>query len=122
MAGRFITKKTPREEQFLGVSDMKLRMTLITMADRFDEQVRDHIYAIYRNPVIAQEYRSIINSGIYEKGGKSKVHKKIIEFPDGYVYDFVDTTMRALYGSDWLKNPKALKHELVKPWWVVAKI
>lgn len=122
MAGVHRNKKVHKEEQFQDLGNMKLRMSLVLMADRLSEAVRDHIFATYNNPVLHSSYNQIRNSGIYQKGGKSKVHRKILEFPDAYVFDFVDITMRALYGPEWLKNRRALNHELVRPWWVVSKL
>jgi len=102
--------------------DTKLRMTMIALADKIDETHRQIIYKTYNDPEIHSIYRGIRASGIYESGGKSKVHKKIVEFPNAYVFDFVDRTLSAIYGKDWLKKNKALNHELVRPWWVVRKI
>lgn len=116
-----ITAKRP-EEQFVAVDDEKLRTTLVAMADRYDEQIRDLIYRTYQDDELARIYRAIRASGVYQKGGKSKVHRKIVEFPNAYIYDFVDATLSALYGPDWFYNNKALKHDLVRPWWVVHKL
>lgn len=67
-------------------------------------------------------YKNIRNSGIFNVSGHKKVRKKILEFPDPYVFDFVDKTMTSLYGPKWERDRRALRHELVRPWWVVNKI
>jgi uncharacterized protein YutD len=111
------------QEQYYMVDDLKLRMTLATLADKYSEQVRRHIYITYNDARILTMFNRIRASGLYQKGSKRGArHRKIVEFPNGYVYDFVDTVMRELYGRDWMKNNKALNHELVKPWWVVNKL
>lgn len=120
--GVFRKKPLHREEQYTAVDDMKLRMTVTLMADRYSEKIREYIYRCYQDDRLAMLYRSIRISGMYKDGSKDKVRKKIVEFPNPYVYDFVDTVLTELYGSDWLNEPKALRHELVRPWWVVDKI
>lgn len=104
------------------MNDIRLQMTLAVLADKYSEQVRSIIYSTYQDDQIHAIYRGIRNSGIYERGGKSKVHRKIIEFPNAFVFDFVDSVLTPLYGRDWLKNKKALRHELVRQWWVVERL
>lgn len=115
-------KKLRPEEQFAAVNDLQLQMTLAAIADAFEENVRALIYKTYMDDEIHAIYRAIRNSNVYQKGGASKVHRKIIEFPNVWVMEFCDTVMTTMYGEDWLKNPAARNHELVKPWHVVAKI
>ncbi len=111
-----------RADQFYTVEDEKLRLSLMAMSDRWDEKVRDHIYRVYNDTRINMLYRGMRMSGMFAKGTKDKVRRKIVEFPSPHVYDFCDATMRALYGPRWLDNTKALNHELIKPWWVVEKL
>jgi len=120
--GAFRDKPLQHEEQYAAVNDQKLRMTISAMSDRYSEDIRDLIYRTYQDDRLAMIYRGIRASGIYQHGGKSRVRRKIIEFPNRFVYDFVDTALRALYGADWLSNPKALRHPLVKPWLVVQRL
>lgn len=120
--GTLKTQPKPREAQYTAVNDMKLRMTIAGLADKYDEAVREIIYRTYQDDQLAMLYRAIRTSGMYQSGGKSKVHRKILEFPNAYVYDFCDTVLTALYGPDWLNNHRALKHELVRPWHVVEKL
>lgn len=116
------TKELPKNHQFTSVNDEKLRLTLVGLADKYSENIRTLIYMCYNDNKIAQMYRAIRNSGIYDAGSRGKVHKKVIEFPNAFVYDFCNTILTSLYGENWLENKKALNHELVKPWWVVEKI
>jgi hypothetical protein len=114
--GTFRQKLLHAKEQFGSVDDMKLKMTLIGLADRYSYQVREMIRRAYEDPELILLYRGWRNLYAFDKGGK--VHKEIIRFPNGHVYDFVNTVLTALYGSDWMQNKKALKHELVRPWWI----
>lgn len=120
--GIFTTKKKAVHDQFPAVSDLKLQITLAALADKYDEQIRLIIYRTYQDNELAAIYRGIRASGDFQKGGKSKVHRKIIEFPNAYVFDFCDAVLSALYGPDWLKNRKALRHELIRPWLVVNNL
>ncbi len=109
-----------KEEQFYAVSDDKLRLTVTALTDRYTEQVRDFIYRCYQDDKLAMIYRGIRMSQQFQKGRNAQ--RKIVEFPNPWVYDFCDTVMTNLYGKDWLKNNKALRHELIKPWHVVEKL
>lgn len=107
------------EEQYIAVDDTKLRMTITALSDRYSQQIQDFIYQCYQDDQLAMIYRGIRMSGRFQHGGKSKVRRKIVEFPNAYVYDFVDTTMTARYGANWISERKALTHDLVKPWHVI---
>lgn len=120
--GKIVAKQQDKNEQYKFVDNEKVRLSLVALSDKYSESIRDHILNIYNNPKLHDAYRAIRNSGLYQKGGKSKVHRKIVEFPDAYVFDFVDTVMNALYGEEWLYDSRAMRHELVKPWLVVKKI
>jgi hypothetical protein len=95
---------------------------MIAMSDRYSRRIRAMIYRTYQDAELAALYRAIRASGVYQHGGKSKVRRKIVEFPSPHVYDFCNAVLTPLYGPDWLADPKALSHELVKPWWVVATL
>lgn len=110
------------KEDYAIVDDTKVRMTLIALADKYDERIREIIKRTYEDNELAALYRGIRTSEIYQKGSKSKVHRKIVEFPNGFVFDFCDTVLSSLYGNEWLKDHRALRHELVRPWWVVNKL
>lgn len=113
-------KPIHKEEQYIAVDDMKLRMTITALTDRYTEQVREFIYKCYQDDELASIYRMWRNTGKFAKGNKFR--RKLVEFPNPWVYDFVDTVLTGLYGKDWLSNHKALKHDLVRPFWVVEKL
>jgi hypothetical protein len=119
---RIANKPQKKSEQFEAVDDMKVRQTLILLADKYDSIARNIIIRTYGNNALLLKYQQTRESGIYEKGGAKKVHKKLVEFPNPYVFDFVDTVLSGIYGKDWLNDPFAMRHELVRPWWVVSKI
>lgn len=120
MAGIVRTRQLKIEEQYTTLNDRKLRMSLTLMADRYSQKVQEFIYKCYNDSELLRTYKAIRNSGIYNKG--SQVRRKIVEYPNGYVYDFIKTIMVPMYGPDWWKNNRALNHELVKPWWVVDRL
>lgn len=103
-------------------TDFKIRASLNALADKYNQAIRERIYRAYTDPVLHTMYNGIRNSGIFNVSGHKYSRKKILEFPDPYVFDFVDEVMTSLYGKGWEKNRRALNHELVKPWWVVNKI
>lgn len=109
-------------EQFPTVDDEKLRLSLVAMSDKYNEKARRVIKSTYDDPEIASIYRGKRNAAslLYKKNPANR--RKIVEFPNQVVYDFVDTVLSDLYGPDWLNDRKALKHQLVRPWWVVKDI
>jgi hypothetical protein len=111
-----------KADQFRVVDDFKLRLSVMGLADKYDEQVRDLIVKTYEDPKLHSIYHGWRMSGMFQHGGKSKVHREVVRFPNGYIYDFCDTVLTAIYGPDWLSNPKALKHELVRPWHIVNRL
>jgi hypothetical protein len=115
--------KIPKEMQFSMFSNEKLRMALIGLADKLDARARAIVYQTYNDPVMESLYRGIRASKQFEAGSKVGAHhRKILEFPNREVWDFCNTAMTALYGRDWLDDNKALKHELILPWWVINKL
>lgn len=92
------------------------------MLDKYDEGARNLIIATYNDKDLLQKYIDIRRSGVFQKGGKSKVHRKLIEFPNPTVFDFADTVLSKLYGEEWMYDNRALKHDLCKPWWVVERL
>lgn len=117
--GAIIEKTLPHEEQFPFVNDNKLRATLAVIADKFSGDVRNHILQVYSDSELLGMYHYIREAGIYETGGKSKTHRKIMVIPDGFIYNFLEAVMVPMYGKDWKSNRKALQHDLVKPWLTV---
>lgn len=111
----------PQELQFQLFDDEKMRLTVVALADRYDERIRKLIIKTYEDPKLHSIYRDLRKlNGL--GGGKSRVHREIIRYPNVYVADFVDTVMRGLYGPEWMESNKALSHELVRPWHVVNKL
>lgn len=108
----------PREQFPEVVDDEKLRLTLAAYADALDERHRQLIYKAYTDDKLHALYRGIRDSGIYANTF-GKQQRKILSFPTAPVYRFVDTTMTALYGPNWLEQRQALLHDLVRPWLVV---
>jgi len=116
---------TPKDlaTRFQKVDDLKVRQSLIMMTDRFDDNARKFIQMCYQSDKLARIWQETRNSGVYEKGSAGEAgHRTIVEFPNAYVFDFVDEVLKGQYGVDWLYNNRALKHELVRQWWVVNKI
>lgn len=108
------------KEQFRVVDDEKLQLSLAGMADKYSERIRNMIYRAYNDPELAAIYRNWRNLYYFDKGGKNR--KEIFRFPNGHIFDFVDTVLTVIYGPDWLDNKKAWNHELVRPWWIREKI
>jgi hypothetical protein len=117
---RKTSKPLPPFEQFPVVDDIKLKMTIVALADKYNTGIRQIIYRTYNDPQLMSIYQGIRNSNIYAKGGKYR--RKIYEIPNAYVWDFLNTVLGAMYGSDWWKDNRAIRHELVRPWWVVNHI
>lgn len=107
---------------YMFLSEEKLQLSLGVLADKYNEKIRKFIIYMYNDPHIASIYGAKRESGMFESGSKSKVHREIIQFPHPIIYDFLNKVMGSMYGPDWLFNNKALKHELVRPWWVVKKL
>ena len=107
---------------FPKVDDLKVRESLILMTDKFNAGIRKFILACYQSDKLAGIWQEVRNSGVYDHGGKSKTYRKMVEFPNAYVFEFVNEVLTAQYGKDWLYDNKALQHELVRPWHVVSKL
>ena len=102
-------------------TDEKIRLTLHAMADKINEDARDKILLTYNDRKLLKAYEDIRNSGIYKRSGKGG-HRKVLEFPNSETFEFANKTLTALYGENWIQNNKALRHPLVKPWWVVKSL
>lgn len=117
--GAIRDKKPDMVDQFRFVDDGLVKRTLIGMADRYDERIRNIIYRTYNDLKLHDIYRRTRASGVHQH---RKDNRKIIEFPNNYVYDFVNTIMSHRHGDDWMSNKKAINDELVRCWWVVDRI
>jgi hypothetical protein len=107
--------------ELVAFDDEKLRLTLTALADSLDEKARKIIYRTYSDPKIMSYYQGLRASGVFEKGSKSKVHREVVRFPSPLIYDFVNKTLSAIYGPDWMYDKRAMHHDLVRPWWIVEK-
>lgn len=112
-------KEIPYADQFAFVNDEKLRMTLIAISDKWDEKTRDFIAKVYNDPKLAILYAQIRSSEVNVKPVGEAKRREVIKIPNRIVYDFLDTVLTDLYGPEWMQNDKALKHELVLPWYVI---
>ena len=111
------------KKAFAGVTtDEKIRTSLVAMTDRINEEARDKILLTYNDKELQKGYQKIRDSGIYQKAHGKAHHRKIVEFPNPETFEFVDTIMNAKYGDDWLYDNRALRSELVRPWWVVKSL
>jgi len=102
--------------------EKKIRASFMIMLDKFNETERDRVLKTYQNKKLLKTYEDIRNSGKYEKSGGKAHHRKIVEFPNPSVFEFCNKIMTARFGVDWLYDNRALKDELVKPWWLVKKL
>lgn len=104
--------------------DLELQKSLIKYADDLEEWYRDEIWQTYMDQELASEYRSLrAFSSLHNKGmTQNKSMREIVRIPAGAVYQFLKDIFEPLYGPKWMREKKALRHELVRPWWVVEKI
>lgn len=125
--GKIVTKKADKDQKEVNfkpvVDNEKIRLSLVALADKIDEASRNHIMWMYNNREVLNGYAKVRASGVYEQGAKKGAHhRKIVEFPDPVVFEFVNAVLGALYGPDWLYDNRALQHELVRPWHVVKNV
>lgn len=114
---------TPLEQQYVFVDDEKLRMSLVTLADRYSNKTRNIIYRCYNDLKINEEYRMLRSKNDLSPYAKTHAnHREVLRFPNSAVSDFCNTVMTSLYGTDWMNDLHALNHELVRPWWVVSDL
>lgn len=107
--------------ELVALDDEKLRLTLSALADTLNEKTRRLIYATYSDVKLLSYYQELRDSGAYEHGGKSKVHREVVRFPSPTIFDFVNTVLTSQFGPDWMYSRKAMHHDLVKPFWIVRK-
>jgi hypothetical protein len=117
-------KKLDPADQFHVIQDEQLRAAFIGMADVVDEQARKEIVATYSDPKLASAFRAWRNyNDLNKKGFTDKGNmREIVRIPAGHVYEFLKAYFTPLYGEKWIQNIKALKHPLVRPWWLVSHI
>lgn len=106
-------------DQFPTVDDEKLRISLGTLADKWNEFARSMIYESYNDVELLNIYRAARDSGFYQKGWKDKSHREILSFPNGYVYNFCKAVFEPMYGPEWMLDKRVHSHELVRPWMLI---
>lgn len=111
-------------DQFYTVSDPQLRGYMIAFANQIDFQARREVLAYYNDQKLASAYRAWRSYNDLHKKGftDDKSLREIVRIPAGAVYEFLCAYFEPMYGKKWLQNKKALRHELVRPWWIVSKI
>lgn len=130
MKGALRNRSLREDEKLPFIDDMKMRLSLNAIGDRYADDIREYIHLCYINPELLQHYQNIRSSGVFERGnykfGKmdNQVYKReVIRFPNQFVADFCDTVMSQLYEEDWMTDKrlfkKVCKHPLIKPWLVV---
>lgn len=125
--GRIIHSKKDQldyADQFHTITDEKLRAHFIGLADQITEEQRQEVIDTYGDMELASAFRSFrtfnkLNSNGFTKG---KGFREVYRIPAGAVYEFLKAVFEPFYGPLWMRNKKVLRHELVKPWWIVPKI
>ena len=118
-----MVKKLPKVDQFHTVKDEKLRGYFISFADLLDENARDEIVATYNDPELASAFRAWrAYNDLHGSFTKKKTMREIVRIPAGHVYEFLNAFFKPFYGDRWLENKKCLRHQLVRPWWLVGRI
>lgn len=110
--------------QFPQVTDEKLRGYFISVADEVNETARKEIINIYTDPLLASYYRGFRNFNDMNRKGYTdkKTMREIVRIPAGHVYEFLKSLFEPVYGKEWLTKRKVLRHELIRPFWIVSKI
>jgi hypothetical protein len=127
MPGKFVTSRKEilhQADQFHVIKDEKLRGYFISLANQIDDDARNEIISIYNDLELANAFRAWRNfNDIHGKGfTKNRSMQEIVRIPAGHVYEFLKAFFMPYYGENWLKNKKCLRHELIRPWWLVSKI
>lgn len=104
--------------------DTQLQKTLIEYADGLEDWYRNAIWNTYFDPeVLADIKEARVANSLTDNGmTKGKTMREIVRIPSGPVYQFLKDLFEPIYGPKWLSEKKVLRHELVRPFWVVDKI
>jgi len=127
MGGKFIRSRKDvlhYADQYHTIKDEKLRGYFIAFSDALEEGVRNEIVRVYNDPELASAFRAWRSyNDIHKKGfTDKKTMREIVRIPAGHVYEFLRAFFEPFYGKNWMQNKKCLKHELVRPWWLVSNI
>lgn len=119
-----MAKQLDEADQFANVtSDEALQKAFISLANDIDEKRRKEVWALYNDESLHSAYRawrrynSLNNNGM-SKGG---TQREVIRLHP-VIYQFLQDLFYPHYGKGWLRNKKVLRHELVRPWWLVERI
>lgn len=121
--GQIITGPQKRRnplDDFPVVNDERLQISLGLLADQWNDHIRGMIYRTYNDDEILGIYRAMRESGIYQHGGKSKVRREVVRFPNGYVYEFCRAVFEPEYGEKWITKRAVLQNELIRPWLLIT--
>jgi hypothetical protein len=119
MANKFVDRPQKLLDQYPVVDDEKLRLSLISLADQWNDYTRSIIYETYNDPELMTLYRNARDTGAFQKGWKDKSHRETLRFPNPEVYMYCKAVFEPLYGPTWAANEKVWRHELVRPWMLI---
>lgn len=116
MPAKFVHKPQKLSDQFPVVDDEKLRLSMMSLADKWNDYARSIIYESYNDSQLLSLYKNARDTKAFQSGWKDKSHRELVRFPNGYVYEFCKAVFKPMYGQGWEINPKVLRHELILPW------
>lgn len=120
----FMPKPLPLADQFYHVASSEaMQKAFIKIADDLDDERRTQILAIYNDDKLASAYRAMRNFNSLNKNGMTDERnmREVVRLHP-IIYKFLQDIFEPHYGEKWLQNKKVLRHELVRPWWIVPKI
>jgi hypothetical protein len=94
---------------------------LLKMVASLNERTKKHILACYTDSELHAIYNGMRQEASLNKNTKSKVHRRIIKFPNMIIFTFLNDLFAPKYGEDWLTNKATLRkvivrEDLIKPW------
>lgn len=125
MGAFFMAKNTlDKPDQFYQItSDEALQKALISLADGMDEEIRTEVWNLYHDDKLHEAYRSWRKFNSLNKNGMTdKGYQREVIRLHPRIYQFLQDIFEPHYGPKWLQNKKVLRHELVRPWWLVERI
>lgn len=105
----------------------KIQKSLNVLATVYNDKIRNFILACYTSKRLLDYYelrRKEYDDMQHTSGklGYGQAHRrKILEFPNGYIADFVDRIMTSRLGPDWIKNKRNYKNDLIRPWLTIPE-
>jgi hypothetical protein len=97
------------------------RKAFVKYVSSLNEETKQTLLYCYTDSALHDIYEGLRNEAKINKNSKSKVHRRIIKFPNMIVYTFLNDLFIPIYGEDWLTDKKTLRkvilrEELIKPW------